>query len=235
MAIILALDQPSATFPSLTRFHRFHRFQFTEMSIPTTRSSAIFVGAATLTAVGSSTFVSPAASREAFPLSLSPGTLIIMAPVIAFRISTDSTPISVSGIFSLAVASTSAYDIFAPPFSVTVTADVRGVRGSAAVLGTCASIFYVATVAALGLGAPAALVDVALVAPIFVTSEATVFSGFFLSVLLLFLGSTTLHSSPLARLSGWSGEWLNGPPCFVVLGCEVVGPQKVSLRWSWLS
>jgi hypothetical protein len=90
-------------------------------------------------------------------------------------------------------------------------------------------------VAALGLGAPAALVDVALVAPIFVTSEATVFSGFFLSVLLLFLSSTTLHSSPLARLSGWSGEWLNGPPCFVVLGCEVVGPQKVSLRWSWLS
>jgi hypothetical protein len=109
MAIILALDQPSDTFPSLASFrapateHLIHTDPrppldvpisptctsallhpaaeasahrssslLTEMSIPTTRSSAVFVGATTLTAVGSSTSVNRAASREAFPLSLYP-------------------------------------------------------------------------------------------------------------------------------------------------------------------
>jgi hypothetical protein len=55
----------------------------TEMSIPTTISTAVLVAAATLIAVGSSTSGRRVANRNVFPLSLSLGTLIIMAPVIA--------------------------------------------------------------------------------------------------------------------------------------------------------
>jgi hypothetical protein len=106
------------------------------------------------------------------------------------------------------------------------------VRGSAVVFGTCAGVFFVAAMAVLDLGAPAALVSVAVVALFFVISGVPVFSGFFLSVLLLFLGSTTLHSSPPCSLAIWVArgvaEWSSLLRGSGVLG--VVGPQN-ALRW----
>jgi hypothetical protein len=171
---------------------------------------------------------------------------MIIAPVIAFFISTDSTPISVNGIFCLVIASTSAYDILASSLSVTVTADVRGVRESVAVLGVCAGPFLVAAMAVLGLGAPVILAGVAAVAPFFVTSEASVFSCFFFSVFLLLLGSTTLHSSPPCSLGGatiwmargvaeWSalfrGSGMRGrrPPNHSSIALIIMGPSSFIL------
>jgi hypothetical protein len=51
-------------------------------------------------------------------------------------------PTSAKRIFALAVASTSAYDVFAPSLSVNVTADDRGGRGSTTTLDTCAGVLF---------------------------------------------------------------------------------------------
>jgi hypothetical protein len=68
-------------------------------------------------------------------------------------------------------------------------------------LGTCAGVFFVAAMAVLDLGAPVALVSVAVVVLFLLISGAAVFSGFFWSALLL-LGSTTPHSSPPCSFGG---------------------------------
>jgi hypothetical protein len=54
----------------------------------------------------------------------------MMAPAIVFLIFTECMPTSANRIFALAVASTSAYDIFAASLSVSVTADDLGERGA---------------------------------------------------------------------------------------------------------
>lgn len=81
---------------------------------PTTRSSAILAGTATLTVAGSQICSRRVASVDAFFRPLSPGSSKMIAPVMALRILIASMPTSASGIFPLADASTSAYDVFAP-------------------------------------------------------------------------------------------------------------------------
>ena len=86
----------------------------TDTSIPTTRSSAILAGTATLTVAGSQICARRVASVDAFFRSLPLGSTKMIAPVMALRILTASMPTSAIGIFPLADASTSAYDVFAP-------------------------------------------------------------------------------------------------------------------------
>jgi hypothetical protein len=107
MPLLVALISPtyiSVTSHSAARASACRSSSFSiEMSIPTILSSAVLVGVATLTAVGSSTFVRCIANCNAFSLPLSPDTFLI--PI-------DLTPISVRGMLRLAVAIISAYDVF---------------------------------------------------------------------------------------------------------------------------
>ena len=104
-----------------------------------TLNSALIMGVPTLTLVGSSTPARRVArilfpgKKNAFSLSLSPGTLMTMAPVTAIFIVTACTSISPRGMARLAIVTTSAYDMLAPSLSVKVTADVHGARGSVTV------------------------------------------------------------------------------------------------------
>jgi hypothetical protein len=157
---------------------------------PLNLNSAVLSGAAIRTADGSSIPASFVANLEALSLPLSPGTLIMIAPVTALRISTFSTSNSFRDIFSLACASTSAYDILAPSLRVTVTVDARGMRGSVAVLVACPGIFLATVFMLLGPGAPMLLAGITVVLFSLLVSPVVVVSF----ALFAFLDLTTVHS-----------------------------------------
>jgi hypothetical protein len=272
IAVILAVDQPRATFPFRANFrapateHLIHAVPrpylvvrisptctstlshpaaeasacrcsslATEMSIPATLNSAVLFGTATLTAVWSSTSARRVASRDAFPLSLSPGSRIIIPPIIYFLIPRDSTPIVASGTFCHAVARTSAYDVLTPSLIVTVTADVRDARGSPAVFLVCAVPFLVAGAAPV-FRAPVSLVEQA-------AGVASFFSSFLAVLFLRGRLFITLHSPPSCSLgsivawmtrgaAGWSalrrGSGLRGlrPPNLSSMALMMEGPSS---------
>jgi hypothetical protein len=133
-----------------------------------------------------------------------------MAPVVALRISTLSTPNSLRHILFLACSSTSAYEVLAAPLRVTVTADARGVRGSIVVLAACPCALLISFLAPIGFGTfiLGIGITVALSSLLF---SLTVVTSFFLLTL---LGFTTVHS-PSSLFTGGTALGLAGPAATV--------------------